>query len=198
MFNRHNHDHNHDHRGEGRHSFGERMMHFRGMGRHGHGGPGRGRGGPGGGRMFQHGDLRLLILALIAETPRHGYEIIREIESRLGGAYAPSPGVVYPTLTMLEELGFATSATTEGSKRQYTITDAGTANLAENQATVDAIFAKIEDAGSGSDFGPRILRAMANLRFALKLRLGRGRVDDEAAAKIAAALDAAAAEIERS
>ncbi len=174
------------------------MMHFRGMGRHGHGGPGRGRGGPGGGRMFQHGDLRLLILALIAETPRHGYEIIREIESRLGGAYAPSPGVVYPTLTMLEELGFATSATTEGSKRQYTITDAGTANLAENQATVDAIFARIEDAGSGPDFGPRILRASANLRFALKLRLSRGGVDDDAAAKIAAALDAAAAEIERS
>ncbi|QYE35456.1 PadR family transcriptional regulator [Polymorphobacter sp. PAMC 29334] len=198
MFNRHNHEHNHDHGGDGRHNFGERMMHFRGMGRHGHGGPGRGRGGPGGGRMFQHGDLRLLILALIAEAPRHGYEIIREIESRLGGAYAPSPGVVYPTLTMLEELGFATSETTEGSKRQYTITDAGTANLAENQATVDAIFAKIEDAGSGPDFGPRILRAMANLRFALKLRLGRGGVDDSAAAKIAAALDAAAAEIERS
>ena len=186
---------NHNH--SGRHGFGERMMHFRGMGRHGHGG--RGRGGPGGqGRMFQHGDLRLLILALIAETPRHGYEIIREIESRLGGAYAPSPGVVYPTLTMLEETGFATSATTEGSKRQYTITDAGTAHLAENQATVDAIFARIEDAGSGPDFGPRILRAMANLRFALRLRLGRGGVDDVAAGRIAAALDAAAAEIERS
>lgn len=198
MFNRHDNEHNHDNGGHGRHSFGERMMHFRGMGRHGHGGRGGpGRGG-GGGRMFQHGDLRLLILALIAEAPRHGYEIIREIESRLGGAYAPSPGVVYPTLTMLEELGFATSATTEGSKRQYTITDAGTAHLVENQATVDAIFARIEDAGSGPDFGPRILRAMANLRFALKLRLGRGGIDDSGAAKIAAALDAAAAEIERS
>ena len=64
------------------------------MGRHGRSG-----------RMFQHGDLRLLVLALIAEAPRHGYELIREIEARLGGAYAPSPGVVYPTLTMLEELG---------------------------------------------------------------------------------------------
>lgn len=174
----------------------ERMMYFRGMGRHG---PGRG-GARGGrqGRMFQHGDLRLLILALIAETPRHGYEIIREIESRLGGAYAPSPGVVYPTLTLLEDLGYVTSATTEGSKRQYTITDAGTAHLAENQATIDAIFARIDEAGHGPDFGPRIVRAMANLRFALKLRLGRGDLDDSTAAKIAAALDAAAIEIERS
>ena len=123
------HFHTHDHRG-----FGHRMMMHR-MGRHGHGG----RGGRGGGRMFQHGDLRLLILALIAEAPRHGYEMIREIESRLGGAYAPSPGVVYPTLTMLEELGYVTSATTEGSKRQYTVTPEGTAHLAASQATVDAI-----------------------------------------------------------
>lgn len=182
------HFHQHGHRG-----FGHRMMHR--MGRHGHGGFGGPRGG---GRMFQHGDLRLLILALIAESPRHGYELIREIESRVGGAYAPSPGVVYPTLTMLEELGFATSATTEGSKRQYTITPEGTAHLATNQATVDAIFARIDEAGSGPDTGPRVLRAMANLRFALKLRLGRGSVDDTAATRIAAILDAAAADIERS
>ena len=168
--------------------------HMRGHGRHRFGGMGRGGRQ---GRMFQHGDLRLLILALIAETPRHGYELIREIESRLGGAYAPSPGVVYPTLTMLEELGYVTSATTEGSKRQYTVTEAGNAHLAENQATVDAIFARIDEAGGPADFGPRILRAMANLRFALRLRLGRGGLDDAQAARIAAALDAAALEIER-
>ncbi len=168
------------------------MMHLHG--RHGHGRGGRGPGG----RMFQHGDLRLLILALIAEAPRHGYEIIREIESRLGGAYAPSPGVVYPTLTMLEELGFVTSATTEGSKRQYTVTPEGSAHLIANQATVDAIMARIDEAGSGPATGPRVLRAMANLRFALKLRLGRGSVDDAAATRIAAILDAAAAEIEAS
>ncbi len=179
------HFHPHGHRG-----FGHRMMH--GMGRHGF------RGTRGGGRMFQHGDLRLLILALIAEAPRHGYEIIREIESRLGGAYAPSPGVVYPTLTMLEELGFVTAASTEGAKRQYTITAEGNAHLAANQATVDAIMARIDEAGSGPDTGPRVLRAMANLRFALKLRLGRGSVDDVAADRIAAILDAAAADIERS
>ena len=158
------------------------------------GGPRHGRGG----RMFQHGDLRLLILALIAEAPRHGYELIREIEARLGGAYAPSPGVVYPTLTMLEELGLVTAQATEGNKRQYTVTDAGTAHLAENQATVDGIFARISEAGGSGDFSPRILRAMANLRFALKLRMGRGGLDETQAGKIAAALDAAALEIERS
>ena len=174
--------------------FGHHRHHREGMGGRFGGGPRHGRGG----RMFQHGDLRLLILALIAEAPRHGYELIREIEARLGGAYAPSPGVVYPTLTMLEELGLVTAQATEGNKRQYTVTDAGTAHLAENQATVDAIFARISEAGGSGDFSPRILRAMANLRFALKLRMGRGGLDETQAGKIAAALDAAALEIERS
>ncbi len=175
--------------GRGRHHFGE-----------GEGGEGlRGRMGRHGrsGRMFQHGDLRLLVLALIAEAPRHGYELIREIEARLGGAYAPSPGVVYPTLTMLEELGLVTSTVTEGTKRQYTITDAGTAHLTENAATVEAIYDRIANAGNPADFGPQVLRAMANLKFALRLRLGRGGLNAAQAAKIAAALDAAALEIEK-
>lgn len=180
------------------------MMH---MHRHrDHHGPhheqGRGRFGGRGGRgerMFQHGDLRLLILALIAEAPRHGYELIKEIETRLSGAYAPSPGVVYPTLTLLEELGLVTVATApESTKRLYTITADGTAHLAENRATVEAIFARIADAGSPADFGPRIIRGMANLRVALRLRLGRGNLDEAQAARITAALDAAAGEIERS
>lgn len=173
-------------------------MPFRGPGRHGHsrGGLGGPRGGRAG-RMFQHGDLRLLILALIAEAPRHGYELIREIESRLGGSYAPSPGVVYPTLTMLEELGLVT-ATTEGSKRRYTVTPDGIADLAANRAVVDGIFVRIAEAGHGADFGPRLLRAMANVRFALRLRLSRGELDDTTAGTIAAALDAAALAIERS
>jgi len=180
------------------------MMHMhRHRGGHGPHHEGRGRFGGGrfgrGSRMFQHGDLRLLILALIAEAPRHGYELIKEIETRLGGAYAPSPGVVYPTLTLLEELGLVTVATTtDSTKRLYTITPEGTAHLAENQATVDGIFARMADAGSPADFGPRIIRGMANLRVALRLRLGRGNLDEAQASRIAAALDAAAAEIERS
>jgi DNA-binding PadR family transcriptional regulator len=89
------------------------------------------------------------------------------------------------------------SAVTEGTKRQYTITEAGTAHLGENSATVEAIYARVADAGGPQDFAPRILRAMANVKFALRMRLGRGGLQDAQAAKIAAALDAAALEIER-
>ena len=81
-----------------RHARHERGQEFRG---------GHGRGGRRGGRVLDHGDLRLLILRLLEEKPRHGYEIIKAIEEQVGGAYSPSPGVVYPTLTLLEELGHA-------------------------------------------------------------------------------------------
>ena len=67
----------------------------------------RGRGGGGRGRMFDNGDLRLIIMSLLSDRPRHGYEIIKALEERVGGGYSPSPGVVYPTLTLLEELGQA-------------------------------------------------------------------------------------------
>src|SRR5215470_19747201 len=82
------------------------------FGRHWH------RGGRGGlGRFFAHGDLRLVILSLIAEKPRHGYEIIKAIEDQVGGAYSPSPGVIYPTLTLLEELGYVTVQASDGAKK---------------------------------------------------------------------------------
>jgi DNA-binding PadR family transcriptional regulator len=108
--------------------------------------------GPGGGntfrarRMLGDGDLRLIALSLIAESPRHGYDIIKALEEKSRGAYSPSPGVVYPTLTFLEEAGFTTSAT-EGSKRVYTITEAGRQHLAENEAQVAAVLAEMERFG---------------------------------------------------
>src|SRR3954471_15540195 len=89
------------------------------------------------GRIFDHGDLRFVILQLIADGPKHGYEIIKAIEDKLGGAYSPSPGVVYPTLTLLEELGYVTVSAGDG-KKLYTITAEGAAHLTANQATVDA------------------------------------------------------------
>jgi DNA-binding PadR family transcriptional regulator len=76
-------------------------------------------------RFFAHGDLRLVILRLIAEKPRHGYEIIKEIEERVGGAYSPSPGVIYPTLTLLEEVGYVDVTPGEGARKLHTITEAG-------------------------------------------------------------------------
>ena len=118
------------------------------------------RGGPGGpfraGRMLGDGDLRLIVLALLAEQPRHGYDIIKALEERSHGAYSPSPGVVYPTLTYLEEAGYA-AATAEGNKKVYAITDTGRAHLADNRDLADMIL--VLDGGvRGEDGqGPRLV-----------------------------------------
>ena len=94
-------------------------------------------------RFFEQGDLKYVILRLLEEKPRHGYDIIKELESRFGGSYAPSPGTVYPTLTMLEDLGFARVVPEEGGKKIYEITDEGRKHLADHSTTVDDIFERI-------------------------------------------------------
>ena len=112
-------------------------------------GKGRGRGGPfKGGRIFEQGDLKYVILQLLAEKPRHGYEVIKELEDRVGGSYAPSAGTIYPTLSLLEDLGYASVATEEGGKKVYSITDEGRRYLEENKSAVDEIFERIADIGS--------------------------------------------------
>ena len=164
--------------------------------RHGHGhSPGRrGRGG----RVFDHGELRLVILALIAEHPSHGYELIKAIEERLGGSYSPSPGVVYPTLTLLEELGHATVAE-NGGKKLYTVTDAGRAYLAANADAVDAATSRMAEGRARSTAAsPQLVRAWENLRLALRLRQASGPLPEAALQAIVAALDSAAVTIERS
>jgi len=145
-------------------------------------------------RLFEHGDLKLLILHLIAEKPRHGYELIKAIEDLAGGAYAPSPGIIYPTLTLLEELGHIT-ATTEGPRKSYTIAEPGQATLTEGQETITAILTRITGA-KPRDAAPPILRAMENLKTALRLKLSTPDQPLEITKKIAAALDHAAREIE--
>jgi DNA-binding PadR family transcriptional regulator len=107
------------------------------------GAEGRPRGRWRGGRMFEQGDLRYVVLRLLEEKPRHGYEIIKALEEKFGGAYAPSPGAVYPTLQLLEDLGYARVMPVDEGKKVYEITDAGRAHLAENQSTVDTIFDRI-------------------------------------------------------
>lgn len=155
-------------------------------------------GGEFGGRLFDTGDLRFVILKLIAEKPSYGYEIIKAIGERLSGVYAPSPGVVYPTLTMLEEEGFATVTSTEGGKKLYAITEAGKQELEANKALVDVIFARIEKIGSafGRGRSPQIMRAMHNFRLALKLRFAQGDLTKEQISKIAEIIDAAAKQVE--
>jgi DNA-binding PadR family transcriptional regulator len=109
------------------------------------GGPPRGRGQWRGraARLFEQGDLKYVILRLLEEKPRHGYEIIKELESRFGGSYSPSPGTVYPTLTMLEDLGFARVVPEDGGKKIYEITDEGRKHLADHSGTVNDIFERI-------------------------------------------------------
>ncbi|WP_454918706.1 PadR family transcriptional regulator [Xanthobacter sediminis] len=98
------------------------------------------------GRMLAHGDLKLLALSFIAEQPRHGYELIKVIEEKTGGWYSPSPGVVYPTLTFLEEAGYVT-AEPDGAKKLYSITDEGRAYLEQNRDFADAIMARLSQIG---------------------------------------------------
>jgi DNA-binding PadR family transcriptional regulator len=131
-----------------------RAWYFAGRGG-GHGGWGRhgGRGGRGWGgnalrvgKMFADGDLRLVVLVLLAEGPRHGYDIIKAIEEKSSGIYVPSPGVVYPTLTYLEEVGYAT-ASADGNKKVYAITDSGRAHLEENRDLADMVLEGLEKFG---------------------------------------------------
>ncbi len=148
-------------------------------------------------RVFDHGELRLVMLHLIAARPRHGYDIIKAIEERLGGAYAPSPGVVYPTLTLLEEQGHLRALPSSDGKKQFEITPAGEAHLAENRTAVDTALARMDEAGAALEPAPQIVRAMENLRVALRLRMARGPLNDDQAAAVAAAIDAAATAVER-
>jgi len=115
---------------------------FAGGGRHGMGGGEMMRAG----RMLAQGDLRLIALAFIAEQPRHGYEIIKLLEDKTAGWYSPSPGIVYPTLTYLEEAGYVT-VQAEGAKKLYTITDEGRGYLEENRAFVDAVLERLTAIG---------------------------------------------------
>jgi DNA-binding PadR family transcriptional regulator len=170
-----------------------------GMGRQ-FGGYGRHRHGLRGGRVFDRGDLRYVLLHLISEKPRHGYELITAIEEKFGGMYSPSPGVIYPTLTLLEELGYVQAETAGGTKRLYAITDEGRAFLAANRAHVDSILERMAALSQayGGGPAPEIVRAMQNLKLALSIRLGRGPLSPDQLRTITSALDRAAGEVERS
>jgi len=188
------------------------------MGRRGHHGFGRfaagfvGGMGMGGrafraGRRLASGDLQLVLLALLAERPSHGYELIKALEDRSGGFYVPSPGMVYPALTWLEEMGYA-AVSTEGAKKLYSITEAGRAFLRDNQDAADAMLAQLEHFGrkmgrvreifDGLDEADEagesreIHAARRNLKQALR---DRRDAPAEEKRRIAAILNAAATEI---
>jgi DNA-binding PadR family transcriptional regulator len=150
-------------------------------------------------RVFDGGELRLVLLKLIEEQPRHGYDLIREIEARSGNAYAPSPGVVYPTLTLLGDMGLVEEVKSEGAKKQLTITAEGRQHLAEKHEEVAAAMARLAALAAfteKTDAAP-VRRAMQNLKMALQQRLGDTSADKDTAFDIAALLDEVARKIER-
>lgn len=153
------HPHHREH-GEGHDSFERR--------------PGRERGGRGP-RVFAPGDLKLLLLALIAEQPCHGYDLIRQIEGMFDGAYSPSPGVIYPTLTFLEESEMI-QGDAEGGKKRYSVTDSGRLSLQEQAIALDGVRMRIEVSKRslrGHDRPAEIHEAVHNLRHALQMHHGR-------------------------
>ncbi len=208
----HDHDHGHDHghfsgfmgrhRGRGFRNFAGGFM----------GGPGGFMGGPDfrAGRKLASGDLQLVLLALLAEQPRHGYELMKSLEERSGGFYSPSPGMIYPALTMLEEIGYAV-VEVDGAKKLYRITPEGEAHLTENRAAADAMLGQLKFFGEKMEWvkrafagddpeadderspGARDVRQARNeLRTALREKRGSSL---EEAQRIAAILRDAAAEI---
>ena len=157
-----------------------------GGGRHGRGGPwGRGGRGPGGRdgegrgpgrgrRMFGPGDLRLVLLALIEQEPRHGYDLIKAIETAFGGGYAPSPGVVYPNLSLLSDEGLI-SGVEAGGKQVFTLTEAGKTWLDENRAAVDGVMQRMALAAklvSGEQTPEVVREAFHTLRQAVQMKPG--------------------------
>jgi DNA-binding PadR family transcriptional regulator len=161
----------------------------------------RGRRGGGGGRkrMFGSGQLRLVLLKLIVDEPRHGYDLIRAVEELTGGAYAPSPGIVYPTLTLLQDMGLIEEAPGDGPRKAFQATDEGRAHLAENQDEVEEVFERLDGVGSHRKRSqrPEIGRAIGNLMAALKNRVAHEGWNEALLNEVIDILDDAAQRIER-
>lgn len=183
--------HHHHHHGEdfGGHFMAHMRGGFRGMFGHGFG---HGRG-----RLFDAGDLKLVILKLLSEQPSYGYQLIKTMEERLAGGYTPSAGVVYPTLTLLEEEGLASSSE-ESGKKVYSATEAGLQYLAANKRRVDQLFERLEEAKRGFARGrsPELMKAFMNLRGAVTARVSRDSASQEQIKEMTKIINAAAQAID--
>jgi DNA-binding PadR family transcriptional regulator len=157
------------------------------------------RGGRRSRRMFESGELRLVLLKLIADEPRHGYDLIRAIEDLTGGEYAPSPGVVYPTLTLLQDMGLVEEAAVEGPRKPFQVTEEGRAHLQEKADEVEALFDRLRDFAPKESHhgGATIGRGIQNLMTAVRNRVSRVGWDEDLTHEITAILDEAAQRIER-
>jgi DNA-binding PadR family transcriptional regulator len=152
-------------------------------------------------RMFDPGELGLVLLKLIVDRPRHGYDLIRAIEEMTGGEYAPSPGVVYPTLTLLQDMGQIEEAEleAEGSRRPFQATESGRTAAEANADKIEELIERLEELKptSAHHAGPAIGRAVKNLTYALKNRIAHDGWDENLLTEIVDILDEAAQRIER-
>ncbi|QIK95348.1 PadR family transcriptional regulator [Sphingomonas sp. HDW15A] len=157
------------------------------------------RGRRSGKRMFEGGELRLVLLKLIADEPRHGYELIKAVEDMTSGDYAPSPGIVYPTLTMLEDIGYIAERKSKDSKKIYEATEEGRIHLEENSEEVDELIERLEGHGRRRSRGqrPEIGRAIGNLMAALRHRIASEGWNEDLLEEVIDVLDDAAQRIER-
>lgn len=166
--------------------------------------PDRGRGFAGGGRarrgkLFDSGQFQLLLLALIGDGERHGYELMRTIEERTGGVYVPSPGVVYPTLTLLQDMDLVRETEPGGARKSFAVTEAGQQLLTERAEQVQMLTTRLDALGSKAaraDSAP-IRRAMGNLKQVLMDRLSKSGTTDENILEAARIIDDVAGRIER-
>ena len=158
--------------------------------------------GGGGGRrerIFASGDLKFVALHLLAQKPGHGYDLIKSLSELVGGDYSPSPGTVYPTLAMLEDLGWVSATPDANGRKEYVITAEGRQQLAAQQTDVERVLTHIGHLKSRAHARriPEIMRAMENLKTALRLRFGDEAPEQEIARRVAEIIDRAAVEIER-
>lgn len=150
-------------------------------------------------RMFEKGEFKLIILGLLAEKSCHGYEIIQLIKEMSGGEYIPSSGVVYPTLSVLEERGYVTTTKDNKEKKQYVLTQAGRHLVQDKSEALSRVKKRVTSIGLISSVRktPEMQRAIQNFKTALHLRLTRSSLTTNDLQEIAAVLDEAAVKVER-
>ncbi|WP_230085093.1 PadR family transcriptional regulator, partial [Providencia sp. wls1922] len=165
---------------------------------HGEGRHGRGRG-KGLRRLFDHGDLHIMVLSLVAKKPSYGYEIIKDIQEASNGLYVPSPGVIYPTLTLLEEQGFLESQIVERNRKSFSITPEGAEHLAQNKETEAVIsrkLAKARELQQGTNLSEDIEMAVSRFKALLRHKMVLKQLNEEQTHQIAAIINDAVKQIE--
>jgi Predicted transcriptional regulators len=166
----------------------------RGEGRHG------GGGGFGGGRrqrFFGHGELRLVVLDILTRNASHGYELIKEIENLTNGHYSPSPGVIYPTLDLLQDQGLIVTQEDDGGRKKISITEEGTRTLLDNKELLEQVQLKLKARMVGHELrkDPQMKRALENFKAVLNLKVNQAEISDAQIKQIVGVIDRAALEI---